>query len=68
MIRLFNTSLQMCRGREMEAYRIVIGISLEIMPKQYVETFFQRPAVLVFKVHSRFLGRISALAQTREKG
>ena len=25
--------------------------------KQYVKTFFQRPAVLIFEVYSRFWGR-----------
>ena len=48
MIRLINTSLQMCSGKEMKAYRIVIGMSLEIMPKQYVETFFSKTSCFWF--------------------
>ena len=53
IIRLINMPLQMCRGRKVlhNCYRyFVTGYDT----KQHVKIFFQRPAVLIFRAHSRF--------------
>ena len=49
MLHLINTPLRMCREREMQAYGIVAGISLVIIPTTIRENiFFLTPAAFDF--------------------
>ena len=56
IFRLIDTPLRMCRGRDIHVsmqncYRYFVS---DYDMKQCEKTFFQRPTVLIFRVHSTF--------------
>ena len=54
IIRLIYSSLRMCRGREMQAYRIVTGTLLVIMTGNYMKkAFFWKTSCFCFLEHTQ---------------